>query len=73
MELWTRALREPGAGKTRAELDRILVAGGLAALVWNARRASGTPFLEAYEALPEDARKRVKLSITKRKPARRRR
>lgn len=37
--------------KTRDELARILVPGGSIALVWNARRAGGTPFLEAYEAL----------------------
>jgi SAM-dependent methyltransferase len=37
--------------RTRAELERILVPGGSVALVWNARRAGGTPFLEAYEAL----------------------
>jgi chaperone modulatory protein CbpM len=36
-------------------------------------RAEMKALLEAYEALPEDARKRVKLQITKRKPARRRR
>jgi chaperone modulatory protein CbpM len=36
-------------------------------------RAEMKALLEAYEALPEDARKRVKLTITKRKPARRRR
>lgn len=37
--------------RARAELDRILVAGGSVALIWNARRAGGTPLLEAYEAL----------------------
>lgn len=37
--------------KTRAELERILAPGGSVALVWNARRASGTPFLADYEAL----------------------
>lgn len=37
--------------KTRAELERILVPGGSVALVWNARRAAGTPLLEEYEAL----------------------
>lgn len=37
--------------KTRAELERILVPGGQVALVWNARRAGGTPLLEDYEAL----------------------
>lgn len=37
--------------RTRAELDRILVPGGHVALVWNARRAGGTPLLGDYEAL----------------------
>lgn len=40
---------EPQA--TRRELRRILRPGGLAALVWNARRAAGTPFVAAYEEL----------------------
>jgi SAM-dependent methyltransferase len=35
----------------RVELRRVLRRGGSAAVVWNARRATGTPFLEAYEAL----------------------
>ena len=35
----------------RLELRRILKPGGVAAVVWNARRAAGTPFLESYEAL----------------------
>ena len=33
------------------EARRILVAGGWAALIWNDRPATGTPFLEGYEAL----------------------
>jgi SAM-dependent methyltransferase len=36
---------------TRAEWRRILRPGGSVALVWNARRAGGTPFAAAYEAL----------------------
>ncbi|MGE0641967.1 MAG: class I SAM-dependent methyltransferase [Thermoanaerobaculia bacterium] len=36
---------------TRAEWHRILRPPGRAALIWNARRASGTPFLERYEQL----------------------
>ena len=35
----------------RAEALRILRAGGWALLMWNDRRLSGTPFLEAYEQL----------------------
>ncbi len=35
----------------RAEALRIVRPGGHAALIWNARRATGTPFLAAYEAL----------------------
>lgn len=38
----------PAAG---AEARRILVPGGWAALIWNDRPATGTPFLEGYEAL----------------------
>ena len=34
-----------------AECRRILRDGGHAALVWNTRRTTGAPFLEAYEAL----------------------
>ena len=33
------------------EWSRILRAGGWAILIWNERRSSGTPFLEAYEQL----------------------
>jgi SAM-dependent methyltransferase len=36
---------------TRAEFQRILRPGGLAAIIWNSRRLVGTPFLEGYEAL----------------------
>jgi SAM-dependent methyltransferase len=36
--------------QTRAECLRILRPGGPASLVWNTRRLSGAPFLEAYEA-----------------------
>jgi SAM-dependent methyltransferase len=36
---------------TRAEFRRILTGEGRVALIWNARRASGTPFLAAYEEL----------------------
>ena len=35
----------------RAEFLRVLKPDGWVALVWNARRRSGTPFLEAYEGL----------------------
>jgi SAM-dependent methyltransferase len=35
----------------QAEFARILKPGGWVALVWNSRRSSGTPFLEAYERL----------------------
>lgn len=35
----------------RREFARILRPGGLAAIVWNSRRLTGTPFLEGYEAL----------------------
>lgn len=35
----------------RTEFRRILRPPGAAALIWNARRAGGTPFLEGYEAL----------------------
>jgi SAM-dependent methyltransferase len=34
-----------------AEARRILAPGGWAALIWNDRPATGTPFLEGYEAL----------------------
>jgi SAM-dependent methyltransferase len=36
---------------TRREFHRILRAGGLAAIYWNSRRLTGTPFLVGYEAL----------------------
>ncbi|HEX7731718.1 MAG TPA: class I SAM-dependent methyltransferase [Rhodanobacter sp.] len=36
---------------TRREFARILRTGGLAAIFWNSRRLTGTPFLEGYEAL----------------------
>lgn len=36
---------------TRREWARILRPGGWVALIWNDRRATGTPFLEAYERL----------------------
>jgi SAM-dependent methyltransferase len=39
------------AAATRRELRRVLRPGGRVALVWNARRAAGTPFVEAYEEL----------------------
>jgi SAM-dependent methyltransferase len=38
-------------GKARAEAARILRPGGWVVLVWNERRTSSTPFLEAYERL----------------------
>lgn len=37
--------------KTRAEFMRILRPNGFAALFWNSRRTTSTPFLVAYEAL----------------------
>jgi SAM-dependent methyltransferase len=37
--------------RSRQEFHRILRPGGLAAIYWNSRRLSGTPFLEGYEAL----------------------
>lgn len=37
--------------KARAEFERIVKPGGWIVLVWNERRAGGTPFLEAYEQL----------------------
>lgn len=40
---------EPQA--THREFARILRPGGLAAIYWNSRRLTGTPFLEGYEAL----------------------
>lgn len=36
---------------TRREFHRILRPGGLAAIYWNSRRLTGTPFLVGYEAL----------------------
>lgn len=36
---------------TRSEFRRILRPPGWVALIWNARRSTGTPFLEAYEKL----------------------
>ena len=39
------------AARTRREFRRILEPSGWVALIWNARRSSGTPFLEAYEKL----------------------
>lgn len=39
------------AARTRAEFRRILMDDGWVALIWNARRSTGTAFLEAYEAL----------------------
>ena len=39
------------AARTRTEFRRILTGPGWVALIWNARRAAGTPFLAAYEAL----------------------
>lgn len=36
---------------TRREFARVLRPGGLAAIWWNSRRLTGTPFLEGYEAL----------------------
>jgi len=39
------------AARARKELRRILRPSGWVALIWNARRSSGTPFLEAYEKL----------------------
>jgi len=40
----------------RAEFLRVLKPGGWVALVWNARKRSGTPFLEAYEGLLREHR-----------------
>ena len=39
------------AALARSEFERILRPTGRVALIWNARRARGTPFLEAYENL----------------------
>lgn len=39
------------AARTRTEFRRILKDDGWVALIWNARRSSGTAFLEEYEAL----------------------
>jgi len=36
---------------TRQEFRRILAPGGRIALIWNRRKAEGTPFLEAYEQM----------------------
>lgn len=36
---------------TRREFARMLRPGGMAAIWWNSRRLTGTPFLEGYEAL----------------------
>lgn len=36
---------------TRREFHRILRTGGMAAIYWNSRRLTGTPFLVGYEAL----------------------
>lgn len=38
-----------GPAKTRTEAQRILRAGGWALLMWNNRKLTGTPFLNAYE------------------------
>lgn len=37
--------------KARAEFRRILRPDGYAALVWNARRSSGTPFMDGYQQI----------------------
>jgi SAM-dependent methyltransferase len=37
--------------KAHAESRRILRPGGYVALVWNARRASGTPFMDGYQQI----------------------
>jgi SAM-dependent methyltransferase len=37
--------------RTQQEFHRILKPGGQAFLIWNARKTSGTPFLEQYEQL----------------------
>lgn len=39
------------AARARAEFRRILMDDGWVALIWNARRSTGTAFLEDYEAL----------------------
>ncbi|MEO8198577.1 MAG: class I SAM-dependent methyltransferase [Thermoanaerobaculia bacterium] len=39
------------AARTRGEFRRILKPSGWLALIWNARRSTGTAFLEAYENL----------------------
>lgn len=39
------------ARRARAEFFRVLKPGGWTVLVWNTRRKTGTPFLEAYEEL----------------------
>lgn len=39
------------AAKSRVEMRRILKPGGYAVLIWNERRRTNTPFLQAYEDL----------------------
>lgn len=40
--------------RARTEIERILRPAGWVALIWNARRSNGTPFLEDYEALLQE-------------------